>query len=168
MSRRLAAVPTEVPSVHLQNIIVTTTITCQIFFVLLVNILAQGVARNSRCSNTVSSVRQPQFDTALPCMQLQLFGIGLLELFVAAFPSGLHIFLLKPTAIGTLASIHAVSSRLASIFASQVDFSTWQHTPCCQWRTHHIQSCVAMLKLFSENYIKTRSWNSPNYDFMAI
>jgi hypothetical protein len=62
-------------------------------------------------------------------MQLQLFGIGLLKLFVAAFPSGLHIFLLKPTAIGTLASIHAVSSRLASIFASQVDFSAWQHPP---------------------------------------
>jgi hypothetical protein len=57
MSRRLAGVPTEVQTGHLQNTIITTTITCMLFFVLLVSFVAQGVARNSRCSNPVSRGR---------------------------------------------------------------------------------------------------------------
>jgi len=41
MSLRLAGVPTEVRTGHLQNAIITTTITCLIFFVLLVKEVAR-------------------------------------------------------------------------------------------------------------------------------
>ena len=130
MSLRLAGVPTEVRTGHLQSTIITTTITCLFFFFFFFFFFFWWSKwLNSRCSNPISSGREPQIYSALPCMQLQLFWIGLFSLFVSAFPSGLHIFLLKPTATGTAASIHAVSSRLASIFASQVDFSALQHPP---------------------------------------